>query len=57
MLSTIGFQLLRSRTSEHMTRAGYEREVPVLVIDEVAKTRRVDDGKSELDTILFDVCR
>ena len=29
--------------------------MPVIIVDKVTKTRRVNDGKAEADAILFDV--
>lgn len=30
-------------------------DAPVVVVNEIAKSRRVDDGKVEPDTVLFDI--
>ena len=57
MLSTIGLQLVRSYASVYAPRAKHEILVPVLVINEVAEPRRVNDSQTKSNTILFNVCR
>lgn len=53
MFSTIGFQL-GAYTLGHII---WEEtwQVPILVIDEISETRRVNHGESEPHTVLFDI--
>ena len=52
MYLTIGSQL-RSKVSEHAKTTGkYRRDAPVLVVDLVPVSRRVDDVQAQPNTIL-----
>lgn len=52
MFSTMGFQLSifsKQVIDKHMT------DRPLFVVDEVTKSRRVNNGETETNTVLFDI--